>query len=152
MSTGNAHDRLRRLRRWAGPVEAAQVRRFGRSILSTLYRTPVLVLETTGRRSGRLRRTTLAYHRDTDGSLLVVGGAGGQTRTPDWVANLRSQGRCTLVVNRLRREADATELVGDDRATTWRQLREVFPRIDQYEKAAGRPVPVFRFEDVDGDG
>jgi hypothetical protein len=41
---------LRSLRRAARVLEAAQVRRFGRSAVSVLFRTPVLVLETTGRR------------------------------------------------------------------------------------------------------
>ena len=144
MARRNIGDRLRPLRRLAGPVEAAEVRWFGRSILSTLYRTPVLVLETTGRRTGRRRRTTLAYHRDGDGSLLVVGGAGGQSRTPDWVANLRADPRCTVIVDRSERPVTATELTGDDRATVWSDLRSVFPRIDQYERQAGHPVPVIR--------
>lgn len=39
---------------------------------------------------GMVRGTTLAFHRPSDGSLVVVGGAGGQARTPDWVANLRA--------------------------------------------------------------
>ncbi|HAS10629.1 MAG TPA: hypothetical protein DCS55_08965 [Acidimicrobiaceae bacterium] len=86
----NAMDRLRPIRRALRGVEAAQVRRFGRSALSTLFRTPVLVLETTGRRSGRQRQTALAFHRRPDGDLVIVGGAGGQRRTPDWVANVRS--------------------------------------------------------------
>ena len=144
MARRNLGDRLRPLRRLTGPVEAAEVRRFGRSVLSVLYRTPVLVVETTGRRSGRTRRTTLAYHRHEDGSLLVVAGAGGQTRTPDWVHNLRSEPRCAVIVDRVRREVVATELTGDERTSVWSELQTVFPRIDQYQRQAGRPVPVFR--------
>ena len=145
MARRNLGDRLRPLRRLAGPVEAAEVRRFGRSVLSTMYRTPVLVLETTGRRTGRVRRTTLAYHRDEERSLLVVGGAGGQTRVPDWVHNLRAEPRCAVTVDRIRREVTATELTGDERRLVWAMLRDPFPRIDQYQRQAGRPVPVFRF-------
>ena len=141
---GNPQDRLRPLRRLARPVEAAEIRRFGRSVLSTLYRTPVLVLVTTGRRTGRVRSTPLAYHRDVDGSLLVVGGAGGQSRTPDWVHNLRADPRCTVTVDRATRSATATELTGAERTSVWSQLRSVFPRIDGYQRQAGRPVPVFR--------
>ncbi|MFP5465067.1 MAG: DciA family protein, partial [Gammaproteobacteria bacterium] len=54
----------RQLADWPyGPVEAVQVRWFGRSALSTIFRTEVLVLHTTGRRSGRERATPLAYLR-----------------------------------------------------------------------------------------
>jgi deazaflavin-dependent oxidoreductase (nitroreductase family) len=143
---GNPFDRLRLVRRLVGPVEAAQVRRFGRSGLSTVLRTPVLVLETTGRRSGARRATALAYHRGTDGALYVVGGAGGQARLPDWVANLRVDARAAVVVDRTRRPVLARELEGPDRAAAWEVLRRVWPRIERYERRAGRPVPVVRLD------
>jgi deazaflavin-dependent oxidoreductase (nitroreductase family) len=138
------YDRLRAVRRFARPFEAFQVQRFGRSALSVAVRTPVLVLHTTGRRSGRARRTTLAFKRMDDGSLVVVGGAGGQVRLPDWVANLRSAPLAAVTVDRTRVEVRAVELTDSEREETWRTLREVWPRIDTYERRAGRTVPVFR--------
>jgi hypothetical protein len=57
----NAFDRMRAIRRALRPIEAAQVRCFGRSVLSLAFRTPVLLLHTTGRTSGVDRTTTLAY-------------------------------------------------------------------------------------------
>jgi deazaflavin-dependent oxidoreductase (nitroreductase family) len=137
-------DRLRPLRRIVGPIEAAEIRRFGRSGLGVVFRTPVLVLETTGRRSGRTRSTPLAYHRDDDGTLLVVGGAGGQTVIADWVVNLRASASAAVVVDRVRREVHAVELVGDERVAAWGVLVEVWPRIVAYERRAGRGLPVFR--------
>src|SRR5688572_18583150 len=106
----NLADRLRPLRRLVGPIEAAQVRRFGRSGLSVVFRTPVLALDTTGRRTGATRTTPLAYHRAEDGTLLVVGGAGGQTTTADWVRNLRAHPDATVTVDRRRRRVCAVEL------------------------------------------
>jgi deazaflavin-dependent oxidoreductase (nitroreductase family) len=140
----NVFDRLRPVRRALGPVEAAQVRRFGGSVLSLAFRTPVLLLHTTGRTTGAERTTTLAHHEDADGSLLIVGGAGGQVRIPDWVANLRAAPRAAVTLDRRRVEVTAHELGGDERATVWQRLTAVWPRIDAYERRAGRPVPVFR--------
>jgi deazaflavin-dependent oxidoreductase (nitroreductase family) len=74
-------------------LEAALVRRTGRSAFAFAYRTPVLVLETTGRRSGLLRSTPVAYRPAGGGTWLIVGGAAGMRRTPDWVANLRAEPR-----------------------------------------------------------
>lgn len=108
------------------------------------FRTPVLVLHTTGRRSGRARSTTLAFKRLDDGSLVVVGGAGGQVRVPDWVANLRAEPVAAVTIDRARVEVRAAELTGAEREEMWRALREVWPRIDAYERSAGRTVPVFR--------
>jgi deazaflavin-dependent oxidoreductase (nitroreductase family) len=140
----NRFDRLRGIRRVVRPVEAVQVRWFGRSALSTIFRTEVLVLHTTGRRSGRERATPLAYLRDGDGSLLVVGGAGGQTRLPDWVANLRADRRAAVTVDRRRVAVTAIELEGDDRSVVWPRLEQEWPQIASYQRRAGRLVPVFR--------
>ncbi|HEV2069427.1 MAG TPA: nitroreductase/quinone reductase family protein [Acidimicrobiales bacterium] len=125
-------------------VEAAQVRRFGRSLVSLAFRTPVLALETIGRRSGAKRSTTLAFQRVDDGTLLVVGGAGGQARVPDWVANLRANPQAVAWVDRAPLPVRAVEMTGADREEAWRHLSHVWPRIDRYERRAGRRVPVFR--------
>ena len=145
----NGFDRLRPLRRALRGLEATQVKRFGRSALSVVFRTRVLVLETTGRRSGRRRETTLAYHRLDDGELVVVGGAGGQRRVPDWVANLRARPEAAVVVGGERTAVVAHELIGAQRQQVWEVARQVWPRIETYERRAGRPVPVFRLVAVD---
>lgn len=137
-------DRVRLVRRLTRAIEAAQVKYFGRSLLSLVARTPVLVLETTGRRTGRQRESTLAYLPLDDGQLLVVGGAGGQTRLPDWVANLRANPDVTVTVNRERRPMHAAELDGAERATAWKLALAEWPRIALYEAKAGRRVPVIR--------
>jgi deazaflavin-dependent oxidoreductase (nitroreductase family) len=134
---------MRPLRRLAGYVETAEVRLLGWSILSVLFRQRVLVLETRGRRSGKRRRTTVAY-REVDGQLLVVGGAGGQTRPPDWVANLRADPR--VAVTRRRRSVDMTAevLEGSARQATWNRLAPDWPMIERYQARAGYPIPVVR--------
>jgi deazaflavin-dependent oxidoreductase (nitroreductase family) len=140
----NVFDRMRPIRRALRPVEALQVRRFGRSVLSTVFRTHVLLLHTTGRTTGVERTTTLAYDEDEDGSMLIVGGSGGQVRIPDWVANLRAHPRAAVTMNRKRFEVTAIELGGAERAEVWQRLRAVWPQIETYERRAGRRVPVFR--------
>lgn len=137
-------DRLRGARRVATPVEVAFVERFGRSPLSVVFRTPVLVLHSVGRRSGQERSTAIAYDRDTDGSLLIAGGAGGQTRFPDWVANLRATPRAAVTVDQRRTDVEAVELTGRARAEVWPRLVARWPRVETYERRAGRAVPVFR--------
>jgi deazaflavin-dependent oxidoreductase (nitroreductase family) len=142
----NWADRLRPLRRIVGPIEAAELRRFGRSGLSVAIRVPVLLLETTGRRSGKVRSTPLAYRRLADGSLVVVGGAGGQVATPDWVHNLRADPAVTTVIGRRRQPAVAVELAGEDRAAAWSELVDAWPKIAGYEARAGHEVPVVRLD------
>ena len=140
----NVYDRMRVVRRAVRPIEAAQIRHFGRSVLSLVTRTSVLLLHTTGRRSGIERTTPLAYQEDADGSLLIVGGAGGQARIPDWVSNLRAEPTGSVTLRQQRVTVVATELGGQDRSDVWQQLTVPWPRIVTYERRAGRPVPVFR--------
>lgn len=144
----NLADRLRPLRRWAGRVEAAEVARFGRSGLSVLFRRRVLVLHTTGRRSGRERRTPLAY-QEVDGAYVVVGGAGGQTAVPDWVLNVRADPAVRLTVDRRSCDAVATELHGAERQAMWDRLLPEMPLIAKYERRAGRPIPVLVLRPID---
>ncbi len=152
-SGGNVYDRVQPLRRLAQPLEVAQIRQWGRSLFSVVFRTPVLLLHTTGRHSGQERTTALAFHEQPDGSLVVVGGANGQTRMPDWVINLRAHPDVAVTVRRQRHLVHAEELVGEQRDRRWPALAEQWPRIEVYERRAGRPVPVFRLtrSDVVGD-
>jgi deazaflavin-dependent oxidoreductase (nitroreductase family) len=103
----------------------------------------VLALETTGRRSGRRRRTAVAYLAE-DKSFVVGGGAAGQTRLPDWVANLRSNPTAVIWVRRKRIEVLAEELRGEARAHAYEQNLARYPRIEKYERLSGRPIPYFR--------
>lgn len=120
------------------------MRRFGRSVLSVVLRSPVLVLEAVGRRSGSTRSTTLAYHRARDDTLLVVGGAGGQTRVADWVLNLRANPDAAVLIDRTKLAVRCVELAGADREIAWAELIEIWPKIDSYERRAGYALPVIR--------
>lgn len=140
----NWADRLRVLRRLIGPIESAQTRHFGRSGLSVLLRVPVLVLETKGRRSGKVRSSTLSYRAEADGSWLVVAGSGGQTRLPDWAANLRACPAAVVVADRRRLDVRATEVTGAAQDDLWETLRTETPRVEVYARRAGRRAPVFR--------
>jgi deazaflavin-dependent oxidoreductase (nitroreductase family) len=110
----------------------------------------VLVLITSGRRSGKRRETPLTYVRDIDGSLLIAGAAVGQTSTPDWVANLRAEAACEAIVDKQVSSFVAVELAGKDREMGWRRIGEELPKLKRrmanYEVKARRTIPVFRLE------
>jgi hypothetical protein len=77
-------DRTRRLRHHLSRLEVWELERFGRSGLSVVFGHSVAVLTTTGRRTGRTRKTPVTY-LPYEGGYLIGGGAGGQKATPDWV-------------------------------------------------------------------
>ncbi len=151
-------NRMSRMQRAANRLEVWSLGRFGRSPVSIVFGTPVLILETIGRRSGVRHSTPLAYGRFSCGDvsnsadhsierIVIVGGAAGQRRMPDWVANLRESPRAAITVDGVRVEVDARELVGVRRDAVWPLLVERWPRIVDYERHAGRPIPVFELHE-----
>src|SRR5438105_14328488 len=92
--------RLRRVQPQIGRLQAFVLRRSGgrlrRSVLLAGGQ-PILAITTTGRRSGRLRSTTLAYVRH--GDAYAVGALNlGSDHDPGWCLNLRADGRAAVEV------------------------------------------------------
>ena len=121
--------------------EAMLLRRFGTSGMSRLRRSPLLVLETTGRRTGRTRSAPVAFWSEED-CYYVGGGAAGMSRV-DWVANLRAQPIATIVHERRRIAVEATELSGPEYERARAHALTLWPSVPKYERMSGRRVPYF---------
>ena len=137
-------DRTRPLWRVGNRIEAFQLRRLGFSFMSLVNKGSLLVLETTGRRSGRRRFTPVGYLPDGKGGFVIGGGAAGQTRTPDWVANLRAAPDAAVWVRRRRIAVSVHELHGAERERAREDAMAVWPGVPRYERLSGRVVPYFR--------
>src|SRR5437588_11825080 len=124
----NWADRLRWWRRIQARIESAQLRRTGWSATSLMWRLPVLVLVTRGRRTGKRRETPLTYVRDDAGRLLISGGAVGQTSNPDWVANLRAEPNCEVIIDKQAAHDRAGEPTGDERDRARQLYGQWLPR------------------------
>jgi deazaflavin-dependent oxidoreductase (nitroreductase family) len=134
-------DRYRWFWRISNRWESVQVRYLGRSGISLLRRTPVLVLETKGRKTGRTRRTALAYW-EQHGSYLIGGGAAGMSRV-DWVANLGATSDAVVWVRRRRVPVQARRLQGDEYERARAEAFRRWPDAPKYEQMSGRPIPYF---------
>ena len=148
----NWADRTRPLWRIGNRIEALQLRWLGTSGMTLIGRNTVLLLETTGRRTGRRRRTPVAYWRGDDRTLFVGGGAGGQARVPDWVANLRADGPAAVWIGRRRFPVAARELTGDERNAAQDEAEKRWPSVRRYERRSGRRVPYFELRIADPGG
>ncbi len=78
----------------------------------------VVLLETTGWRTGQARRTAVGFVEEPDGSLLVAAGDPGA----DWVANLVADPACCGTIGESRRAYRAEEIEGRDRARVIAEL------------------------------
>ena len=136
-------DRFRWMWRIANRAEAIQLRWLGTSGLSLLGRTPVLLLETTGRKTGRRRRTPVAYWEDGDGSLLIGGGAAGMSKV-DWIANLTANPEVRVWLRRRSALFSAERLSGADYHDVRQEALQRWPNARRYEARSGRMIPYFR--------
>jgi deazaflavin-dependent oxidoreductase (nitroreductase family) len=107
---------------------------------------PTLLLTTTGRKTGQLRDAPLIYG-ESDGSYVVVASRGGTPTHPVWFLNLEAHPECTLQVGAKHVRARARVAEGAERQRLWRQMAEIYPPYDQYQKNAGaRTIPVVVLE------
>jgi deazaflavin-dependent oxidoreductase (nitroreductase family) len=119
----------------------------GRHTLSSLVSgLPVVVLTTTGARSG-LPRTAPVLGFPTDEGLVVIASNFGRSRHPAWYHNLRAHPEGEITVGGETRRIRAVEAEGDRRDRIWRQGLAIYPGWSQYERrAANRRIAVFVLE------
>jgi deazaflavin-dependent oxidoreductase (nitroreductase family) len=104
---------------------------------------PVVVLTTTGSRTGKRRTVSVLGFSIAEG-LAVVAGNFGRSWDPAWCVNLRSDARATIEQGNMSRAVIAHELVGEQRDSAWRQCLSFYPAGAAYaERAAPRVIAVF---------
>jgi len=101
----------------------------------------LLLLTTTGRRSGRPHTKPMVYTRDGD-RLLVYASKGGAPRHPDWYLNLAADPRVVVEVGPNRYEAIATPLEGAERDREFAAQAARNPVFADYERKTSRVIPV----------
>ncbi|MEX2395276.1 MAG: nitroreductase/quinone reductase family protein [Actinomycetota bacterium] len=137
-------DRFRWVWKFTGRSESLQVRLTGTSVIALIRRSKILVIETTGRRTGKRHRTPVMYWVDGD-KVLIGGGAAGMTRV-DWVANVRRNPDAVAWIKRQPRSVLVRELRGDDYDRARRQALKRWPEAVRYERS-GRKIPFFSLEE-----
>lgn len=105
---------------------------------------PLLLMYSTGARSGEKRRSILTYSRDGD-DYVVAGTAGGGPRTPAWIANVTAAPNVSLEVANETFDATATISEGPERERLWNQHVDQLPWFGAYpDQITNREIPVVR--------
>ncbi|MEU4745775.1 nitroreductase family deazaflavin-dependent oxidoreductase [Actinosynnema sp. NPDC023658] len=106
-----------------------------------------LLLTTTGRKSGKPRRTALIYQPYGD-AYVVVASYGGAPEHPAWYRNLAARNEAEVQVGPDVFTAKARTATGDERAKLWELMNEVWPDYEGYAKKTDREIPVVVLERV----
>jgi deazaflavin-dependent oxidoreductase (nitroreductase family) len=104
---------------------------------------PLLVLTTTGAKSGKDRRAILTYSKVGD-DYIVAGTAGGSPTTPAWVHNIEAKHDVRIEVGNAQRPASATVVPESERQALWDQHVAALPHFADYPDQAKRVIPVIR--------
>lgn len=138
---------LQGVQRWATRLHVALFRRTNGGLGGRMVGSPVLLLNTVGRKSGRRRTTPLLYLRDGE-SMVIVASNGGAAEHPTWWLNLRAAGRAVVEVGPREEHVRAKEAKGEEKARLWGRLVEMYPPYESYQRRTDREIPVVVLERV----
>lgn len=124
-------------------------RRTNGKVGSRFRKAPVLLLTTTGRKSGKARTAPLLYLRDGE-RLVVVASYGGDDRSPAWFHNLVADPTVTVDVQGIRREMRAEVASAADKDRLWPRLVKMYGGYATYQKRTAREIPVVLLHEVGG--
>ncbi len=106
---------------------------------------PLLLLHTTGAKSGQARVNPMMYQADGDNFAVFASKAGASTN-PDWYHNLVANPRASIEVGDTTLNVVARVAEGDDRDRLWSRQKELYPGFADYEAKTTREIPVVVLE------
>lgn len=110
---------------------------------------PLLLLTTTGRRTGEHRTTPMMYVPDGD-RLLVIASNAGAPKHPDWYLNLVADPRVTVEVGAQTYNAVAVVTTGAERERLFAGIQAKYPFFTDHQAGVQRQIPVVALERVPG--
>jgi deazaflavin-dependent oxidoreductase (nitroreductase family) len=113
----------------------------GGMVTSHPARDQLLLLTTTGAKTGRLQTTPVMYTRDGDRLLVYASKAGAPTH-PAWYHNLVANPRVRVEVGTAEYEAEATVITGEERDRLYNRHAERYPGFAEYQAKTSRTIPV----------
>jgi len=120
----------------AGVYRATKGKLFGR-----MGKSPILLLNTVGRKSGKKRTTPLLYVMDGEDFVLIASKGGAPTH-PAWYLNLMVNPDVTVEVGDREVRARAEEVSGAEKTRLWQKMVEMYPTYDDYQTKTEREIPL----------
>ncbi len=102
---------------------------------------PVLLLTTTGRKSGKPRTSPLLYLRDGE-NLVVVASVGGMSHHPVWYLNLEANPDVTIEIGSQKTLMRARRATDQEKTEIWPRLVTMYRDYDDYQARTDRNIPV----------
>jgi deazaflavin-dependent oxidoreductase (nitroreductase family) len=101
----------------------------------------VLLLTTTGRKTGQRRTTPLGYF-EQEGNFIIIASNGGADTNPAWFHNLKSDPQVAIQIGDKQMAAQAEQAVPEKRKQLWAELVKIAPAYEQYTQRTKREIPM----------
>ena len=107
---------------------------------------PVVILTTTGRKSGKKRETMLTTPVHDDNRVILVASYGGDDRHPTWFLNLRDNPDVELTLEGKTRAMNARVASKEEKTHLWPRVVEAYKGYGQYQTRTDRDIPLVILE------
>lgn len=108
---------------------------------------PLLLLHSTGARSGQKRVNPIVY-QEVDGGYAVFASKAGAPTNPDWYHNLKANPEVSIELGAETVTVTAREVTGDERTSIWEAQKQAMPGFADYEAGTDRTIPVLVLKPV----
>lgn len=110
---------------------------------------PILLLTTTGRKSGQPRTAPLLYLED-EGKIILVASQGGMTNSPQWYYNLEANPEAEVELGTEKKKVRSRRATDEEKAALWPKLVAMYKDYDLYQARTERNIPVMILSPVEG--
>ena len=115
-------------------------------VLGRVSGMPVLMLTTTGRKTGKLRTTMLTAPVQQGDRIVLVASNGGDSRHPTWFLNLREKPDVEVVMDGKRQRMRAHVASAEEKDVLWPLVIADHQNYAGYQRRTGRDIPVVVLE------
>jgi F420H(2)-dependent quinone reductase len=130
-------------------AHAGVYRATGGKLFGRMGKSPILLLNTVGRKSGKKRTSPLLYVMDGE-DFVVIASKGGAATHPAWYLNLRANPEATVEIGDREVRVEAEVADPEDKARLWQKMVEMYPTYDDYQRKTEREIPLLVLRPVEG--
>jgi deazaflavin-dependent oxidoreductase (nitroreductase family) len=132
-------------------VHSGVYRATGGKLFGRMGKSPILLLNTTGRKSGKRRTSPLLYVLDGE-DFVIIASKGGAPTHPAWYLNLKADPDASVEVGDREVRVRAEEADPEEKVRLWQKMVEMYPTYDDYQRKTKREIPLLILHPVEGGG
>jgi F420H(2)-dependent quinone reductase len=122
-------------------AHAGVYRATGGKLFGRMGQSPILLINTVGRKSGKKRTSPLLYVMDGE-DFVIIASKGGAPTHPAWYLNLKANPEATVEIGDREVRVRAEEADSEEKARLWQEMVEMYPTYDDYQTKTEREIPL----------